>query len=153
MKISLLRTDASSQDFRDLVAGLDLYLSERYGHEQTFFTQYNQLDDIKHVVVAYINGEAVGGGAFKKYEGNVAEIKRMFASPAARGKGVATKVLAELEDWATEVGFKNCVLETLKMNDDAIGLYLKNGYEIIPNYGQYQHTESSVCMGKKMTTE
>jgi len=74
----------------------------------------------------------------------------MYTSPESRGKGIATKVLAELEKWATELSSEKCVLETGKRQPEAIALYNKNGYKIIPNYGQYAEMENSVCFEKEI---
>jgi len=76
------------------------------------------------------------------------EVKRMFVLPEFRGKGIATKILVELENWAKELLYNKCVLETGKRQPDAIALYEKNGYLKIPNYGQYANMENSVCFEK-----
>ena len=57
-------------------------------------------------------------------------------------------ILKELEKWAAELNYTKCVLETGKKQPEAITLYLKNGYAIIPNYGQYIGIENSVCFAK-----
>jgi hypothetical protein len=41
-------------------------------------------------------------------------------------------------------------LETGKRQPEAIGLYKKNGYKLIPNYGQYAEVENSVCFEKEL---
>jgi GNAT superfamily N-acetyltransferase len=92
----------------------------------------------------------MGCGAIKKYDSQTAEIKRMFVHPDHRNKGVANSVLEELEAWARELGFTSCVLETSFKLENAIALYKKFGYQIIPNYGQYIGVESSVCMRKNI---
>lgn len=74
----------------------------------------------------------------------------MYTSPGSRGKGVAGKVLDELELWATELQCEKCILETGKKQPEAIALYQKNGYNVIPNYGQYRGIENSVCFEKKL---
>jgi len=76
------------------------------------------------------------------------EIKRMYTIPESRGKGLATKVLTQLETWATELSYEKCLLETGKRQPEAIELYRKNGYIIIPNYGQYAGVENSLCFEK-----
>jgi len=78
------------------------------------------------------------------------EMKRMYTVPAFRGKGIATMVLRELEKWAAELSYMKCVLETGKRQPEAIDLYKKNGYKIIPNYGQYIGVENSVCFEKSV---
>ena len=150
MEIELLRTDSDNADFRELVKSLDADLAVRDGAEHSFYAQYNKIDKIREVVVAYQNGEAVGCGAFKEYEPKVAEIKRMYVPPEKRGRGIAGQVLADLEAWAKELNFTECVLETGKKQPEAIRLYRKSGYETIPNYGQYAGVENSVCMRKSI---
>lgn len=131
---------------------LDADLKIRDGEDHAFFAQYNKSDSIKHVVVAFIDNQAVASGAFKPYTAQTAEIKRMFVMPEYRGKGIAQKVLHELERWAAEAGFTNCILETGIKQPEAIRLYQKSGYEVIPNYGQYAGVESSICMQRMISS-
>ena len=72
----------------------------------------------------------------------------MYTVPAARSRGLASKLLGELENWAKELSYKRCLLETGLKQNEAIGLYTKNGYKIIANYGQYAGVENSVCFEK-----
>jgi putative acetyltransferase len=146
--IRIIRTDSDNQDFLKLVKYLDADLAERDGNDHSFYAQFNKIDNIKHVVVAYENNKPVGCGAIKEYIPNTMEIKRMYTSPETRGKGIATRVLTELEIWATELSCEKCILETGKRQPEAIGLYKKNGYKLIPNYGQYLEIENSVCFEK-----
>ena len=78
------------------------------------------------------------------------EVKRMFVDLAFRGNGIASIILNELEKWAKELGYSGCILETGKKQPEAIKLYKKNGYAIIPNYGQYKQVENSVCFEKAL---
>ena len=148
--MKIIRTDSENADFRELVKMLDEDLAIRDGEEHSFYAQYNKIDKIRETVVAYENEIPVGCGAFKKYEQSVAEIKRMYVRVEKRGQGIAVKILAELETWAKESGFSECVLETGLKQPEAIRLYQKRGYEIIPNYGQYEGIENSVCMRKSI---
>ena len=143
-----VRTNSENEDFRELVALLDADLQIRDGAEHSFYAQFNKIDKIRHVVVAYENEKAVGGGAFREYEPNVAEIKRMYVREENRGHGIAGKILAELESWAKELNFSECILETGVKQPEAIRLYQKSGYQITPSYGQYLNVENSVCMKK-----
>lgn len=151
MKLKILRTDSDNADFRKLVALLDADLAIRDGAEHSFYAQYNKIDKLREVVVAYENEKAVGCGAFKEYEPQTAEIKRMYVREDMRGKGIAGKVLNELESWAKELNFSECILETGLKQPEAIRLYRKSGYQTIPNYGQYAGVENSVCMRKSLT--
>jgi putative acetyltransferase len=145
------RTDSDDSDFQKLVTELDKDLAIRDGEDHAFFAQFNKIAAIKHVVVAYEEGAAVGCGAIKEYEENVMEVKRMFVPLEKRGKGIASIVLGELENWAKELGYQKCILETGKKQPEAIRLYQKNNYTTIKNYGQYADVESSVCFEKLLT--
>ena len=147
--IQLIRTNSENKDFIDLVKLLDADLKIRDGDEDhEFYHQFNAIDKLNHVVVAYHNDEAVGCGAFKQMENDTVEIKRMYVNPYHRGNKIATKVLVSLELWIQEIGFKKILLETGISMPEAIGLYKKCGYQIIENYGQYQGIETSVCFQK-----
>jgi putative acetyltransferase len=145
------RTDSDDSDFQKLVTELDKDLAIRDGEDHAFFAQFNKIAAIKHVVVAYEEGAAVGCGAIKEYEKNVMEVKRMFVPLEKRGKGIASIVLGELENWAKELGYQKCILETGKKQPEAIRLYQKNNYATIKNYGQYADVVSSVCFEKLLT--
>ncbi len=145
---SLIRTNSDNSDFRELVVLLDRDLQIRDGIEHSFYAQFNKVDKIRHVIVAYENGEAVGCGAIKEYAEGTAEIKRMFVRAERRGRGIAKSILSELEMWAGELNFSECILETGLKQPEAIALYQKSGYETITNYGQYAGVENSVCMKK-----
>ncbi len=146
--IKLLRTDSSHSDFVALVRELDRDLAIRDGEDHAFYAQFNKIDAIKHVVVAYIDGNPVGCGAIKAYSEGVTEVKRMFTNPNLRAKGIASSVLKELEKWAIELGYSSCILETGVKQPEAIALYTKNDYRLIPNYGQYENVADSVCFEK-----
>ena len=148
--IQLTRTDSENKDFRELVRDLDADLAVRDGDDHSFYNQFNKIDKIKFVVVAYENKKPLGCGAIKEYEPSTMEVKRMYILPESRGKGIATKILSELENWAAGLGYEKCILETGKKQPEAIGLYRKNGYNIIPNYGQYATIENSLCFEKKL---
>lgn len=148
--IRLQRTNSDNSDFQALVHRLDADLKIRDGDEHAFFNQYNKIDTIKHVVIAYSNNKPLGCGAFKAFSDDTTEIKRMYTSEEARGKGIATAVLKELEAWAREKGFSNMILETGFRMPEAIALYTKYGFERTENYGQYQGVEASRCFLKKL---
>ena len=146
----IIRTDSTLPDFINLVKLLDIELAERDGKDHPFYAQYNKIDKIKYAVVAYENDKAVSCGAIKEYSPDTMEVKRMYTLPESRGKGIATKVLIELEKWASKLSYSRCILETGKKQPEAIALYKKNGYKIIPNFGQYAGVVNSVCFEKKL---
>lgn len=150
MPITLIRSNSANPDFIKLVKLLDADLAIRDGDEHAFYHQFNKIDMIKHVVLLYENDTAVSCGAIKESMPGSMEVKRMYTVPAARGKGLAGKVLAELEKWSAELNYNSCVLETGRKQPEAIALYTKCGYHIIPNYGQYTGVENSVCFEKNL---
>lgn len=148
--VHLSRTNPDHLDFRKLIALLDENLSESNGDSQAFFAQFNKTDEIKHVVIAYEEGVAIGCGSIKEYEPGSMELKRMFVHPEFRNLGIATKILVHLENWAREMGYEKCILETGQKQKEAVILYEKRGYRRIPNYGQYENVADSICMEKKL---
>jgi putative acetyltransferase len=149
--LTIIRTSSENVDFIKLVRELDNDLEIRDGADHPFYAQFNKIDLIKHVIVAYESEIPVGCGAIKEYENEIMEIKRMFVPTEMRGKGIASVILKELEVWAKDLNYKKCILETGKKQTEAIGLYTKNGYSIIPNFGQYKNVENSVCFEKILT--
>ncbi|MET0392537.1 MAG: GNAT family N-acetyltransferase [Chitinophagaceae bacterium] len=149
---SLQRTDSGHPHFIELVKQLDTDLAERDEQDHSFYAQYNGIDTIRHAVVAYADRQPVACGAIKEIAPGTMEVKRMYTLPANRGQGLAGRVLAELERWAAELGFSKCLLETGRRQPEAIALYEKSGYRIIPNYGQYAGVDNSVCFEKTLGT-
>jgi putative acetyltransferase len=149
--LKIIRTNSDDPDFIGLVKLLDADLAQRDGDEHAFYAQFNKIDKIKHVVVAYEDGRAIACGTIKQFSSGTMEIKRMYTLPEQRGKGVASRILTELETWAFELACNKCILETGKRQREAINLYQSNGYTRIPNYGQYTGIENSVCFEKEIS--
>lgn len=122
---SIKRTNSNDKDFQSLVRQLDAYLAIIDGEEHSFYAQYNKIDMLQHVVIVYHDEIAVGCGAFKHYDDESVEVKRMFVLPEFRGKGVAAAVLNELEIWAAESGYHYTVLETGKRQIEAVS-FIRN---------------------------
>ncbi|MBD5462206.1 MAG: GNAT family N-acetyltransferase [Lachnospiraceae bacterium] len=145
-------TDGRDRNFIELCHELDDFLNEIVGGEEnrTEYLQYNKLDDIHDVVVAYENDVPVGSASFKKYDDECAEVKRVFVKQEYRGRGISNILMKMLEERAREKGFKYFILESGEPLVSAMALYRKSGYKVIPNYGQYVDMEESVCMKKKL---
>ncbi len=148
--LQLKRTNSDDSDFISLVRLLDADLAIRDGDDHAFYDQFNKVANLRHALVFYENGRPVACGAFKHFDEKTVEIKRMYTLPDMRGRGIASQILSALERWAHEEGYVRCVLETGKKQPEAIALYLKSGYAIIPNYGQYAEVENSVCFEKNI---
>lgn len=109
-------------------------------------------------VLASLGAEPVAMGGWRwrrdladRFDGAaVAEIKRMFVSPSARGRGVARRVLGHLEDSSRAEGVERLVLETGTMQPDAMALYERSGYEPVVPFGHYARSPFVRCYGKHL---
>ncbi|MFJ3337718.1 GNAT family N-acetyltransferase [Streptomyces sp. NPDC086766] len=77
-----------------------------------------------------------------------AELKRMFVVEQMRGRGLARRMLATLEEDARAAGRVRMVLETGDQQPEAIALYTSSGYEPCAKFGYYREYESSMCFAK-----
>lgn len=148
--MKIVKTTSDNSDFQNLVNQLDAYLRIVDGDDHEFYAQFNKTDSLQYVIVCYDQDVAIGCGAFKAYNAQTAEIKRMFTLPEYRGKGVAKSIMKALENWAKEENYTNTILETGYLQKDAIALYTKLKYEVIENFGQYAGIETSICMKKSL---
>lgn len=94
-----------------------------------------------HFVVARLAGRPVGCGALKRLDGETGEIKRVWTAEAARGRGVATKIMAALEDIARAQGLERLLLDTNRALVAAQAMYRRLGYREIARYNDnpYAH--------------
>ena len=90
--LTLIKTDSDNEDFKKLVELLDASLAETDGDEHDFYHQFNGIVHIRYVLVAYLDGVAVGCGAIKKYDDNTMEVKRMYVKTENRGQGIASQI-------------------------------------------------------------
>lgn len=148
--LAFKKTDAKNHDFQNLVKLLDADLLIRDGEIHHFYAQFNKVDFIKNVIVAYADDEAIGCGAIKLYDNQTMEVKRMYVKESHRNKGIAAQLLTHLEEWSNALGYQKCILETGNNQPEAIKLYHKCNYQLIPNYGQYAGVETSFCFEKKL---
>jgi GNAT superfamily N-acetyltransferase len=100
-------------------------------------------------LVAWLDGRPVGCGGWRSLPGGdeIAEIKRMYVAPEARGRGVAMALLRALEDSARLAGRKRTALETGHRQPEAIALYTKAGYARIEDFGYYKDSEGVRSFG------
>jgi GNAT superfamily N-acetyltransferase len=85
-------------------------------------------------LVAYVDGSPTGCGTLRRFDDGTGEIKRMYVRPAARGRGVARRILADLEAAARELGYARVVLDTGDRMPEAQALYRSAGYREIADY-------------------
>jgi len=132
----------------------------RYGEpdetpvQATEFTPPNGL-----FLVGYLDGVPVATGAWRRHDatdsgfrdGDV-ELKRMYVTANARGRGFARAVLAELERTAVAAGGRRVLLESGTAQPEALALYRSCGYRDIPKYGHYRDDPRSVSLAKEVAT-
>jgi GNAT superfamily N-acetyltransferase len=100
-------------------------------------------------LVAVADGELIGSGGWRSH-GEDAELKRMYTAPHARGRGVARRILAAVEESARRQGRKRLILETGDKQPEAIGLYTSCGYERIDNFGYYRDHDDVLSFGRRL---
>lgn len=150
MDYQILKTDGKNADFVKLTNMLDDDLNGRYAQKQEQYNKFNKLNGINNAVVIYSDTFPVACGAFKKYDDETVELKRIFVVKENRGQGLSKIIVNKLEEAARASGFRFAVLETGKKQPEAINLYKNAGYEIIQNYGQYAGNDNSICMRKNL---
>jgi GNAT superfamily N-acetyltransferase len=82
-------------------------------------------------LVLYEDGVPVACGGLRPLGAGVAEIKRMFVTAAARGRGHGRALLAELERRARDAGYDRVRLYTTEVLHEARALYTDAGYHRI----------------------
>ncbi len=133
---------------RELIQALCSEMSERYGAPPCPFSFSEAAAPRTVFLVAHLSGQTVGCGALRRFDDHTAEIKRMYVAPAGRRKGIATRILLELERHARQFSYRAVCLETGVRQPEAQRLYESLGYQRIPAFGPYVGTPTSVCYEK-----
>lgn len=153
MNVIIDRGPFDSPDAARLCAAQRAELDARYGNDNHEPGAVPTLDDVPIFLVARGGyGRGVGCGGLRFLEPGLAEIKRMYVEPSARGTGVATAVLRALEHEARTAGVTRLVLETGTLQPEAIRFYRREGYQPIDNFGPYVGAEQSVCLARNLHT-
>ncbi|MBC8104114.1 MAG: GNAT family N-acetyltransferase [Cytophagales bacterium] len=137
-----------------LIAALTADLAARYNDEDGGAGDFAPSDVEQPgslFLVAWLGEVAVGCAALRPLSSGIGEVKRMYVRPEARGRGLARRLLTEIERAAQHFGYTMLWLETGTEQPEAIALYQSAGYTPIPNYGYYLHHPRSRCFGKGLT--
>jgi len=151
--VIIQRADILSAPARALIAALNAELSARYPEEGAthFRLDPGEVADGRGAfLIASSSGRPVGCGAVRRLEAETGEIKRMYVSPDARGRGVGRAVLTALEAEARALGITRLVLETGRRQIEAVALYERAGFSQIPAFGEYVNSPLSLCMAKDL---
>lgn len=148
--ITLKTISPSEPEVQDLITKLNTFNLSLYPPEDCHLESPEQLTKNKAAMVgAYLGGRLTGMGVLKQMDG-FAEVKRMFVEPEQRGKGIAEKILKELEDIAANNGNSIVRLETGCKHTAAIKFYTRMGYYRITQFGDYPVNDVSVLMEKNL---
>ncbi|MEO8889071.1 MAG: GNAT family N-acetyltransferase, partial [Jatrophihabitantaceae bacterium] len=101
-------------------------------------------------LVGLLDAVPVATGAWRRFADEVGEIKRMYVVPSARGRGLARRMLAELESTAAAAGMRQVVLGTGEAQPEAVALYRYCGYAAVTGFGRYACAPDARFFGKDL---
>ena len=152
--ITIARAELTAEVSRVLIDALNAELSGMYpepGANHFRLDPTEVTDGRGAFLIVYRDGIPVGCGAMRLLDAETAELKRMYTSPAVRGRGLGRRLVAALEAEARALGARRLVLETGVRQAAALALYRGTGFHPIPFYGEYcLSPETSVCLGKDL---
>jgi putative acetyltransferase len=152
-QIEIHRVQLASPSAQRLIGQLNAELEDRYREEGANFFHLAEEEVAQGrggFFVAYSQGTPIGCGAVRLIEPCVAEFKRMYVAPTARGQGVGRRIVSALEQESRRLGAHRIVLETGQRQPEAIALYTRAGFNEIPLYGEYVGSQFSLCMAKEL---
>jgi GNAT superfamily N-acetyltransferase len=154
----IVRVSLTHEHAQRLVAEVQAEYVVRYGGEDATPIDATEFDPPAGAFfVAYRDSEPVATGAWRLREDvevfgtrRTAEVKRMYVAPAARGRGLARRLLARLEETAAAAGAEAMILETGTAQPEAMTLYKSSGYARIESFGHYKWSPDNRCYGKSL---
>lgn len=152
--ICIAIVDPRNPDAARLMAALSDELSRRYPENAAQSHTILDVSDFavprSAFVVARIEEQIAGCGAFRPIDSEVAEVKRMYVLSSARRRGIGQSILAELERLAAQFDYQRLRLETGTRQPEAIALYTNFGFTRIPCFGKYAADPVSICFEKEI---
>jgi GNAT superfamily N-acetyltransferase len=86
------------------------------------------------LIVASVDGDAVGCAGIKRIDDETAEIKRVYIEPAHRGRGIGRPLVAAIEEEARRLGYRRVRLDTGHEQPEARHIYETSGYHAIERF-------------------
>ena len=151
--ISVQKGSVGSPAVQALISALNVEITERYPEEDANFFRLDASETAPGrgaFLVATVDGEVVGCGAVRRLNDADAEIKRMYVTPTSRGHGTGRALLGALEAEARSLGATRLVLATGERLFEAVALYERAGFTVIPPFNEYVGARLSLCMGKEL---
>ncbi|MEW1722415.1 GNAT family N-acetyltransferase [Streptomyces sp. NPDC093109] len=150
-----LRTRVADPLVRPMLRELGDEYAARYGkdaHGELERYPASEFDPPHGVLLLLLeHGEAVAGGAFRRYDATTAELKRIWTHSAHRRRGLARRVVGELERIAAVQGYRRVWLTTGPRQPEARGLYLAAGYTPLFDTGADPETIGPLPFEKALT--
>ena len=139
----------------ELIGELDAELHDLYPeagavHDSLDAAEVSAGRGVLLAAVDETTGDLLGCGAVRLREPGVAEIKRMYVRPHARGRGIGRALLGALEAEAEALFADRVVLETGARQLEAVELYRRAGYVEIERFGEYTDSPLSLCMSRTL---
>jgi putative acetyltransferase len=151
--IEIAIEDPDQAEVAALLDSSDAYMAALYPAESNHMLDIASLKRPEVTfLVARIEGKAQGCGAVVNSGEGWAEIKRMFVSPAARGRQLGRRLLERIEGIAAEQGAGVLRLEAGAKQPEALALYQSAGFVVIGPFGHYLPDPLSIFMEKRLST-
>ncbi|OAT16850.1 GCN5 family N-acetyltransferase [Buttiauxella gaviniae ATCC 51604] len=130
-------------ELQPIIAGLFSEYEARYGD---YFSRDAEVELTEWYlapqglfIVLERDGEIIATGAYKPFDEQTAEVKRIWTHPALRQQGLAQRVMRELESRAQVAGYRHIYLTTGFRQPEAVKLYLSLGYQ--PQFDIHRNRE------------
>ena len=146
--VTLCSADPHGAPATALLAAMCAELTSRYGRPPSPYLAGEATQPRTVFLVAHLDGEPTGCGALRRIDETTVEVKRMYVAPAGRRRGLARRLLVELERYAAGFRYERIILETGFFQPEALALYDSAGYRRTPPYGRYVGNPESVCFEK-----
>ena len=143
------QTNEKDERFLRLVEELDLGYYRRIGDDLEKYREYNEFKTPHIVILMMDDDEAIACASYRASDEKSVEFKRVYVKKEYRKRGIAFKLMNELENDAVSNGFRYSYIVTGKNNNAAIGLYEKLDYEKTTKFGQFRDDETVICMKKE----
>jgi putative acetyltransferase len=151
MSIVITREHPDTADAISLITELEDILNPLYAPESRHGFSVEKLiaEDVAFFLLR-ADATPAGCGGIKLVGSDYGEIKRMYVRPQFRGLGFAKLILNHLADYAQAHKIPLLRLETGIYQQEAIGLYERQGFYRIPPFGPYTDDPVSLCYEKRL---
>lgn len=140
--------EPQSPDYAMLAKKLDEYYYTLVGDVHLRYADVNRPENMACRIVVYHEEQPVACGCWKPIDEQAGEVKRIYVLPQYRRRGLASRIIARLEEEIAASGRSTAILETARTTEDSRQLYLSLGYELIDYYGSPAGAENCLCFRK-----